>query len=79
MRFILFPISALLRRLEAVIEATRPVHPDVERAMAERWSTLPANVKTPAQMLGQRFLGCEGTHGVFPEMQPRMLTVLPLA
>ncbi|MFN8108549.1 MAG: radical SAM domain-containing protein [Thermoleophilia bacterium] len=46
--------------------ATRRAHPDVERAMAERWAGLPEGVRTPAQMLGQRFLGCEGTHGVFP-------------
>lgn len=52
-----------LRRLE---RATRPAHPDVERAMAERWSALPEHARTPAQMLGRRFLGCEGTHGVFP-------------
>lgn len=56
-------LLASARRLAA---ATRPTHPDVERALAERWESLPEHVKTPAQMLGQRFAGCEGTHGVFP-------------
>lgn len=52
-----------LRRLD---RATRLAHPHVERAMAERWANLPEHARTPSQMLGQRFLGCEGTHGVFP-------------
>lgn len=34
--------------------------------MAARWAALPDHVKTPAQLLGRRFAGCEGTHGVFP-------------
>lgn len=51
------------RRLEL---ATRPVHPDLEAALARRWAELPPHVKTPAQALGRRSAGCEGTHGVFP-------------
>jgi len=51
------------RRLEL---ATRPMHPDLEAALARRWAELPAHVKTPAQALGRRTSGCEGTHGVFP-------------
>ena len=46
--------------------ATRPQPPELERALARRWDELPAHVKTPNQMLGQRMSGCEGTHGVFP-------------
>jgi hypothetical protein len=46
---------------------TRPVHPETERALAERWAALPDHVKTPAQSLGQHAVGCEGTHGVFPK------------
>jgi hypothetical protein len=57
----------LLGRLRRFADATRPVDPTVTRALAERWAELPAPLKTPAQMLGQRFLGCEGTHGVFPK------------
>ena len=46
--------------------ATRPEHPDLARALADRWESLPAHVKQPNQMLGKRMSGCEGTHGVFP-------------
>lgn len=55
--------AARLRRLEL---ATRPVHPDTRAALEHRWSELPAAVRTPAQLLGRRTPGCEGTHGVFP-------------
>ncbi|MEO8696826.1 MAG: radical SAM domain-containing protein [Acidimicrobiales bacterium] len=34
--------------------------------MADRWQSLPDHARTPAQLLGRRFAGCEGTHGVFP-------------
>lgn len=56
-------VSDGLRRVEA---ATRPVHPDLERALARRWEELPDHVKVPGQALGRRTAGCEGTHGVFP-------------
>lgn len=46
--------------------ASRPVHPDAERALAVRWAELPAAVRTASQLLGRRTVGCEGTHGVFP-------------
>jgi len=48
------------RRVEVV---TRPVHPDLEVALRRRWEELPAHVKTPAQALGRRTMGCEGTQG----------------
>ena len=51
------------RRLERV---TRPISPELEAALARRWADLPVHVKTPAQALGRRTSGCEGTHGVFP-------------
>jgi hypothetical protein len=51
------------RRVEL---ATRPVHPDLEAALRRRWEELPPHVKTPAQTLGRRTMGCEGTQGVFP-------------
>jgi len=54
---------ARLRDLEL---RTRPMHPDLEAALARRWEELPAHVRTPRQMLGTRTAGCEGTHGVFP-------------
>jgi hypothetical protein len=40
--------------------------PDLEDALERRWDALPDHVKTPAQALGRRTVGCEGTHGVFP-------------
>ncbi len=52
-----------LRRLEL---ATRPVAPELAAALARRWAELPERVRTPAQALGRRSAGCEGTHGVFP-------------
>ena len=55
-----------LARLRELEIATRPEHPDLARALATRWEELPARVKRPNQMLGQRMSGCEGTHGVFP-------------
>ena len=56
----------MIRALRALEEATRPVPPDLERALARRWEELPERVRTPAQALGRRTAGCEGTHGVFP-------------
>lgn len=53
-------------RLAALERATRPVHPQAAAALRRRWEELPERVRTDAQMLGRRFTGCEGTHGVFP-------------
>ncbi|MEZ5102753.1 MAG: radical SAM domain-containing protein [Thermoleophilia bacterium] len=57
---------AILRRLRALERATRIVDPEVEAALARRWAELPERVRTPAQIVGRRMTGCEGTHGVFP-------------
>ena len=57
---------SLFSRIRSLADATRPVHPDTENALARRWTELPAHVRTPAQLLGRRTAGCEGTHGVFP-------------
>jgi hypothetical protein len=56
-------VQVAVHRVEA---ATRPVHPDTARALARRWAELPEAARTPAQLLGRRTPGCEGTHGVFP-------------
>src|SRR3954470_23683828 len=56
----------LSSRLRALELATRPMPPDLEDALERRWAGLPDRVKTPAQALGRRTVGCEGTHGVFP-------------
>ena len=52
--------------LARVWRASRPVHPDTQAALERRWADLPAGVRTDAQLLGRRSVGCEGTHGVFP-------------
>src|SRR3954447_19794380 len=54
------------RRLRALEVATRPIAPDLVSALERRWAELPSHVRTPAQALGRRTVGCEGTHGVFP-------------
>ena len=53
-------------RLRPLLAAARPVHPDTAAALSLRWSELPETARTPAQLLGRRTAGCEGTHGVFP-------------
>src|SRR5919198_1981845 len=62
--------AALVRfaaaRLRALEVATRPVDSDTAAALERRWAELPDRVRTPAQLLGRRSPGCEGTHGVFP-------------
>lgn len=45
---------------------SRPRHPHTDAALARRWSELPSHVRSHAQLLGRRTVGCEGTHGVFP-------------
>ena len=52
-----------LRRLE---RQTRPSDAETEVALARRFAELPVHVRTPAQLMGRRVGGCEGTHGVFP-------------
>ena len=59
-------IGRIRSRLGELWRASRPVDPDTERALARRWAELPEHVRTPAQLLGRRHAGCEGTHGVFP-------------
>ncbi len=59
-------LDRLGRGWRALELATRPVHPDLEAALARRWDALPEHVKSPSQALGRRTSGCEGTHGVFP-------------
>jgi hypothetical protein len=59
-------IAGTIPRLRALAAATLPVHPDTEQALSRRWDELPADARTPAQLLGRRTVGCEGTHGVFP-------------
>jgi hypothetical protein len=57
---------SLRTTLEALEQRTRPKDPELEAVLARRWDELPDHVKVPAQALGRRTAGCEGTHGVFP-------------
>ncbi|HUP76642.1 MAG TPA: hypothetical protein VM282_26645 [Acidimicrobiales bacterium] len=59
-------MTTMIARLKAWTRSTRPSDPEAARVMADRWESLPDHVRTPAQLLGRRFAGCEGTHGVFP-------------
>jgi hypothetical protein len=56
-----------LRRLRDLERRTRPADPETADALHARWQELPEHVRTPGQMLGRKFTGCEGTHGVFPK------------
>ncbi|MEO5842827.1 MAG: radical SAM domain-containing protein [Acidimicrobiales bacterium] len=59
-------MATMITRLKAWEHSTRPSDPEAAAVMADRWDSLPDHVRTPAQLLGRRFAGCEGTHGVFP-------------
>src|SRR4051812_29928764 len=58
--------GAALISLRALERATRPKDPELEELLAQRFASLPARAQVPAQALGRRTMGCEGTHGVFP-------------
>jgi hypothetical protein len=58
--------GALKRAWRRLDQLTRPVDPELSAALSRRWAELPEAVRTPAQLLGRRTAGCEGTHGVFP-------------
>ena len=59
-------MRSFLARSSAWVRSTRPTDPEAAAVLAARWAALPEHVKTAAQLLGRRFVGCEGTHGVFP-------------
>lgn len=59
-------VSAAMR-IRRFWRATSPVEPAMRVALARRWAGLPAHIRTPSQTLGRWGLGCEGTHGVFPQ------------
>ena len=59
-------LSTVALRLRDLERRTRPVTPEVADALARRWEELPEHVRNPAQLMGQKLTGCEGTHGVFP-------------
>jgi hypothetical protein len=59
-------LGALLTRARRLDALTGPAEPEILAALRRRWEELPAHVRHPAQLLGRRSVGCEGTHGVFP-------------
>jgi hypothetical protein len=58
---------SVMARIGALTRAARPVDPEFAAAMARRWAELPNTARTPGQVLGRHGVGCEGTHGVFPQ------------
>ena len=60
-------VSSVANLMERIEMAARRIDPEVEAALQRRWNELPSRVRTPAQLLGRRSAGCEGTHGVFPQ------------
>ena len=60
------PLGTIWERSQAFERSTRPRDPEVTAALERRWLELPEHVKTPAQLIGRRITGCEGTQGVFP-------------
>lgn len=59
-------MSRLRTWLRDVERRTRPSDSETTEALAARWAGLPAHARTPAQLVGRAFTGCEATHGVFP-------------
>jgi hypothetical protein len=59
-------IGGLVSRARALADATRPEPRALREALDRRWAELPPHVRHPAQSIGRRTSGCEGTHGVFP-------------
>lgn len=66
MQALLGRVDDLRRSLVAFERRTRPAASEQLAALEARWDELPDHVRTPAQMLGRKFTGCEATHGVFP-------------
>jgi hypothetical protein len=58
---------SVMARIGAAMRAARPVDPEFAAALARRWAELPETARTPGQVLGRHGVGCEGTHGVFPQ------------
>lgn len=57
----------MLVSLSTWIRSARPADPEFAAALARRWAQLPETARTPGQVLGRHAVGCEGTHGVFPQ------------
>ncbi len=60
-------VRSAIAQLDAWWEQTRPVPRLKAAALARRWAELPPSSRTAAQLVGRHAVGCEGTHGVFPQ------------
>jgi hypothetical protein len=60
-------LVSAMAHIRAAARALRPVDPEFAAAMARRWAELPDSARTAGQVLGRHGVGCEGTHGVFPQ------------
>ena len=61
------PPMGAMARIRQLVRTLRPVDPEFADALARRWAGLPPTARTPGQVLGRHAVGCEGTHGVFPQ------------
>jgi len=60
-------VSGVLHRVRGWWARTEAVSAESREVLARRWAELPDSARTPAQLLGRHAVGCEGTHGVFPQ------------
>jgi hypothetical protein len=60
-------VTRALHRVRIWWASTEPVSAESREVLARRWAELPASAQTPEQLLGRHAVGCEGTHGVFPQ------------
>ena len=61
------PPMGAMARIRQLVRTLRPVDPEFADALARRWAGLPPTARTLGQVLGRHAVGCEGTHGVFPQ------------
>jgi len=60
------PLAAVGRAVRRLDAATSMVDAEARVALDRRWAGLPERARVPEQVVGKAFIGCEGTHGVFP-------------
>lgn len=60
------PLAAVGRAVRRLDAATSMVDAEARAALDRRWAGLPERARVPEQVVGKAFIGCEGTHGVFP-------------
>jgi hypothetical protein len=60
-------LVSAMAHIRAAARALRPVDPEFAAVLVRRWAELPDSARTAGQVLGRHGVGCEGTHGVFPQ------------